>query len=77
MKENRDMGIELREEVVRKITDIQAFVENTINTRVSREEFCEVMGSKIDFNTLKTQIDSRAGYGELESLRRMIENSMK
>jgi hypothetical protein len=44
MRENREMGIELREEVVRKISDIQAFVENTINSRVSREEFAEALG---------------------------------
>lgn len=52
-------------------------MQQSLNKKVSIDEFNEVLSQKVDFNALRTSIESKANINDLDQIRRMLDKVIK
>ncbi len=77
MSEQTQKGFDLRQEVFKKITDIQGLVSGSISKKVGYEEFTESLSQKVDSSTFRTTLDQKVNFSDLDNLRKHLDTLTK
>jgi hypothetical protein len=65
--ESQQRAFELRQELFKKVSEIQSLVSAGVGTKVSLEEFNEALSQKTDVTTFRTLMEQKANYADMES----------
>ena len=75
--ESQQRAFELRQELFKKVSEIQSLVSAGVGTKVSIEEFNEALSQKTDLTTFRTLLEQKANYQDLESQQRFLEKLIR
>lgn len=57
----------MRQELFKKLTEMQSLVSAGVGSKVSIEEFNEALSQKADITTFRTVMEQKANYADIES----------
>jgi hypothetical protein len=75
--ESQQRAFELRQELFKKVSEIQSLVSAGVGTKVSLEEFNEALSQKTDVTTFRTLMEQKANYSDMESQQRFLERLIR
>lgn len=65
--EQTQKGFDLKQELYKKVSEIQSLVSAGVGTKVSIEEFQEALSHKVDLTTFRTVVEQKATHADFEA----------
>jgi len=68
---------EIRQELFSKLSEVQSYISQNLSKKVNAEDFNEALAYKMDIQTARTQLESKANAAELDHVRRLVEKTLR
>jgi len=65
--EQTQKAFDLKQELFKKVSEIQSLVSAGVGTKVSMEEFQEALSQKVDLTTFRTVVEQKATHADFEA----------
>ena len=65
--EQTQKAFDLKQELFKKVSEIQSLVSAGVGTKVSIEEFQEALSQKVDLTTFRTVVEQKATHADFEA----------
>ncbi|CDW81229.1 UNKNOWN [Stylonychia lemnae] len=75
--EQTQKQFDLRQELFKKVTEIQNLIQMNITKKVGMEEFNEALSQKVDLTMLRSSLDQKIGFSEYDGMKKLLDRIIK